>query len=98
MHYVQGFIVNGVETKQVACIELNGKPNAATEGKVGLLAIDISSPSHEVYVCVAVKGAIYTWEMVTGAIPDMSNYYTKTEIDNLVGVNLAEIDNLLGGG
>ena len=37
MHYVKHFKINGVDTKQVACIELQGAPNAATEGAVGVL-------------------------------------------------------------
>lgn len=61
MHYVKHFSINGIDTKQVACIELHGKPNAATEGAVGVLAIDVDSPQYEVYKCVAVNGSIYTW-------------------------------------
>ena len=64
MHYVKHFNINGVDTKQVACIELQGKPNAATEGAVGVLGVDMTSPTHEVYKCVAVKGSIYTWELL----------------------------------
>lgn len=102
MHYVKHFNINGVQTKQVACIELKGKPNAATEGYVGVLGIDITSPTHDVYKCVAVNGAIYTWELLTGEMPDMSNYYTKEEVDEkVVNVDLSsyytkeEIDNKL---
>lgn len=111
MHYVKHFNINGVQTRQVACIELQGKPNAATQGHVGVLGIDITSPTHDVYKCVAVNGAIYTWELFTGEMPDMSNYYTKeetnemakdyytkTEINNLIGVQINEVDALLGGG
>ena len=65
MHYVKHFNINGVDTRQTACIELNGKPNAATEGSVGVLGLDITSPTHEVYKCVAVKGSIYTWELLS---------------------------------
>ena len=72
MHYVKGFNVNGVYTKQVACIELNGKPNAATEGYVGLLGMNMSSPTHDVYKCVAVNGAIYTWELLSSGLSIMS--------------------------
>ena len=68
MHFVKQFNINGVDTKQVACIELQGKPNAATEGAVGLLGIDMSSPLHEVYKCVAVNGSIYTWELLTNGL------------------------------
>lgn len=72
MHYVKHFEMNGVDTKQVACIELQGKPNAATEGAVGLLGIDVSSPTHEVYKCVAVNGSIYTWELLSSGLSIMS--------------------------
>jgi len=65
MHYVKYFDINGVETAQIPCIELNGAPNAATKGVVGLLAMDMSSDTHELYKCVKVDGAVYTWESVT---------------------------------
>lgn len=72
MHYVQHFKINNVDTKQVACIELNGKPNAATEGYVGVLGIDMTSPLHDVYKCVSVNGAIYTWELLSSGLSIMS--------------------------
>jgi hypothetical protein len=72
MHYVKQFKINGVDTKQVACIELKGKPNTATEGSVGLLGIDMSSPLHEIYKCVAVKGSIYTWELFSSGMSIVS--------------------------
>lgn len=72
MHYVKHFDINGVDTKQVACIELPSKPNAATEGSVGLLGIDMSSPTHDVYKCVAVNGSIYTWELLSSGLSIMS--------------------------
>lgn len=65
-HFVKKFDINGVKTKQVACIELHGAPNAATKGAVGVLGIDVDSPAHEVYKCVAVNGAIYTWQLLSG--------------------------------
>jgi hypothetical protein len=65
MHYVKYFDINGVATKQAGCIELRGKPNAATEGCVGVLGMDMSSPTHDVYKCVAVKGGLYTWELLS---------------------------------
>lgn len=68
MHYVKQFNINGVDTKQVACIELQGKPNAATEGCVGVLGIDVTSPTHDVYKCVAVNGGIYTWEFLSSGM------------------------------
>ena len=72
MHYVKQFSINGVDTKQVACIELKGKPNTATEGAVGLLGIDMSSPLHEIYKCVAVNGSIYTWELFSSGMSIVS--------------------------
>lgn len=68
MHYVKHFNINNVDTKQVACIELHGKPNAATEGALGVLGIDVDSPLHDVYKCVAVNGSIYTWELLSSGM------------------------------
>lgn len=65
MRHVKRFEINGIKTRQTACIELNGKPNAATKGQVGSLAIDVTSPLREVYKCVAVNGNTYTWELLT---------------------------------
>lgn len=73
MHYVKEFNINGVATKQVACIELHGKPNAATEGYVGVLGVDVDSPTHDVYKCVAVNGSIYTWELLSSGLSIMSS-------------------------
>lgn len=72
MHYVKEFHINGVATKQVACIELHGKPNAATEGAVGVLGVDMDSPLHEVYKCVGVNGSIYSWELLSSGLSIMS--------------------------
>lgn len=72
MHYVKEFDINGVGTRQVACIELHGKPNAATEGCVGVLGIDMDSPLHDVYKCVAVNGSVYTWELLSSGLSIMS--------------------------
>lgn len=68
MHYVKQFCINGVNTKQVACIELQGVPNAATEGAVGVLGMDMTSPTHDVYRCVAVNGSVYTWELLSAGM------------------------------
>lgn len=72
MHYVKQFNINGVDTAQIACIELRGKPNAATEGAVGVLGIDVVSPTHEVYKCVAVNGGVYTWELLSAGMSIIS--------------------------
>jgi hypothetical protein len=68
MAFVKGFDINGINTIQTACIELQGRPNAATEGAVGLLAIDMSSHTKDVYKCVRVEGAIYTWELLSSGM------------------------------
>ena len=76
MNYVKHFSINGIDTKQVACIEVQGRPNAATEGAVGVLAMDMSSPTHEVYKCVAVNGSIYTWELLSAGMSIISSNIT----------------------
>lgn len=72
MKYVKLFKINGIDTKQVACIELQGAPNAATEGAVGVLGMDMTSPTHEVYRCVAVNGSVYTWELLSAGMSIIS--------------------------
>jgi len=72
MHYVKQFKINGVDTRQTACIELQGAPNAATEGAVGVLGIDMTSPTHEVYKCVARNGSVYTWELLSAGMSIVS--------------------------
>ena len=73
MNYVKQFNINGIDMKQVPCIELQGKPNAATEGAVGLLAIDMVSPFHEVYKCIAANGNIYTWELLSSGLSTIAS-------------------------
>ena len=77
MHYVKQFTINGVDTKQVACIELQGVPNAATEGAVGVLGMDMTSPTHEVYRCVAVNGSVYTWELLSAGMSIINAIITR---------------------
>ena len=72
MNYVKHFHINGVNTSQVACIELQGAPNTATEGAVGVLGMDMTSPTHEVYRCVAVNGNVYTWELLSAGMSILS--------------------------
>ena len=64
MKYVKHFDILGVDTAQIPCIELQGVPNAATVGAVGLLGMDMTSEGHEIYKCVAVNGSVYTWECI----------------------------------
>lgn len=79
MHYVKYFDILGVQTAQVPCIELQGVPTAATEGVVGLLGIDVTSESYELYKCVKVDGGVYTWESITRGKDGTS--LTKAEVD-----------------
>ena len=65
LSYVKFFDVLGVETAQIPCIELQGAPTAATEGVVGLLGMDVTSESYELYKCVKVEGSVYTWKSIT---------------------------------
>ena len=83
MHYVKHFNICDVDTKQVACIELHGKPNAATEGAVGVLGIDVDSPLHETYKCVAVNGSIYTWVELVGE-PEINEDELNAMLDELL--------------
>lgn len=62
MDYVKSFDILGIDTAQIPCIELQGVPNAATVGAVGLLGMDVTSEGREIYVCTAVNGAVYTWK------------------------------------
>ena len=73
MKYVKNYRFAGVDSKLTACIELQAPPNTATEGEVGLLAIDLSSPTHDVYKCVAVNGVIYTWELLSSGMSILSS-------------------------
>lgn len=76
MNYVKYFTIKDVDTKQIACIELQGRPNAATEGAVGVLGMDVTSPTHEVYRCVAVNGNVYTWELLSAGMSIISAVVT----------------------
>lgn len=66
MVYVKHFNILGIDTAQVPCIELQGVPNTATEGAVGLFGMNMASADHEIYVCIAVNGNVYTWIPLKG--------------------------------
>ena len=80
MHYVKHFNILGVNTAQIPCIELQGVPNAATEGAVGLLGMNMLSDDHEIYVCVAVNGSVYTWMPIKDGKDGVS--IVKTELNS----------------
>lgn len=66
MVYVKHFDILGIDTKQIPCIELQGVPTTATEGAVGLFGMNMLSTDHEIYVCIAVNGNVYTWIPLKG--------------------------------
>lgn len=66
MQYVDKLDINGLETRLTTCIELHGRPNAATKGAVGVMGVDVDSAEHDIYVCVAVNGSIHTWVRWSG--------------------------------
>lgn len=80
MNYVKKLDINGVETRLTSCIELHGAPNAATAGAVGVLGIDVDSPTHEIYKCVAVYGSIHIWEVFVSGGGNVD----QGEIDDLI--------------
>lgn len=92
-HFVKKFNINGVKTRQIPCIELHGRPNAATRGAVGVLGIDVDSPAHEMYKCVAVNGAIYTWEEMsdTASLPKIVNVLSNPSGDYSADASFEEI-------
>lgn len=79
LSYVKFFDVLGVETAQIPCIELQGAPTAATEGVVGLLGMDVTSETYELYKCVKVEGSVYTWKSITRGEDGTS--LTNAEVD-----------------
>lgn len=91
--FVQKLDINGVKTRQIPCIELHGRPNAATRGAVGVLGIDVDSPAHEMYKCVAVNGAIYTWEEMsdTASLPKIVNVLSNPAGDYSADTSFEEI-------
>ena len=80
MNYVKYFDILGVNTAQIPCVELQGVPNTATEGVVGLLGINVLSDEHELYKCVEVKGGIYTWMPIKNGKDGVS--IIKTELND----------------
>ena len=76
MKFVKDYKFNGVDTRQTACIELQAPPSAATEGAVGVLAINVNSPTYEVYKCVAVNGSVYTWQLLSSGMSILSSRTT----------------------
>lgn len=80
MHYVKHFDILGVDTAQIPCVELQGVPNTATEGAVGLLGMNMLSEDHELYLCVAVNGNVYTWQSLKDGKDGVS--IIKTELND----------------
>lgn len=81
MKYVKSFSILGIDTAQTSCIELQGVPNSATEGAVGLLGVNMLSDEHEVYLCTAVNGSVYTWQCLKDGKDGAC--VVKTEINDI---------------
>ena len=81
MKYVKSFNILGIDTAQTSCIELQGVPNSATEGAVGLLGVNMLSDEHEVYLCTAVNGSVYTWQCLKDGKDGAC--VVKTEINDI---------------
>lgn len=64
MEYVNAMQVGGREVAFVACIPMSGKPSKTTAGEVGVLAMDTSSATKDVYKCVAETEDGYFWELL----------------------------------
>ena len=64
MNYVEGYDLFGKETIQISCIKLNGVPTTTTEGAVGLLGMDVTSETKEIYKCTNVENGVFTWELI----------------------------------
>ena len=90
MHYVKHFDILGVDTAQIPCIELQGVPNTATEGAIGLLGINILSDEHELYVCVAVNGSVYTWKPLNKGEDGVSVVRTELNEDCELIITLSD--------
>ena len=89
MVYVKHFDILGVDTAQIPCIELQGVPNAATVGAVGLLGMDMTSEGHELYVCTAVNGSVYTWQSLKDGKDGVSVIGTHINLNGELIVTLS---------
>ena len=87
MNFVESFNLLGVDAKQISCLCLNGAPTTSTEGAVGMLGMDITSETYDLYKCVAADGGVYTWERIENAQNNSENisfpeieYYNLTDV------------------
>lgn len=64
MNYIESFDLFGVPARQIPCIKNNGAPTTSTEGDVGMLCMDTSSATYDLYKCVSAYGGHYTWKKV----------------------------------
>ena len=62
MNYVKHFNLFGTEARQITCLELEGVPTSSTEGEVGVLGIDVTSDTLDLYKCIYAKNDVYAWE------------------------------------
>ena len=64
MNFVEHFNLLGLDVMQISCIKLSGAPTSSTEGAVGMLGMDITSESYDLYKCVSAENGEYVWESV----------------------------------
>ena len=100
MNYVEKFNLFGVEARQKPCLTGTGAPKTSTEGAVGELYMDTDTGA--LYKCVSVGNGGYVWEPAGsgGGSADLSNYYTKDEVNELTllpGTNLYDKSGVIDG-
>ena len=83
MNYVKSFNLLGTEVHQLPCIELNGVPTESTEGAVGLLGMDITSESKDIYKCVSAENGMYVWELLSNKGVTIDEEQLKDTMYNL---------------
>ena len=65
MPEIDHIIVNGTRADIPVTKLLPGKPTTSTVGRVGQFGMDTTSEKHDIYKCIAAKGSVYTWELLT---------------------------------
>ena len=88
MNYVKHFNLFGTEARQITCLELEGVPTSSTEGEVGVLGIDVTSDTLDLYKCTYANNDVYAWEKVVKDIIQTAS--SNTEINDL-DVNNGEL-------
>lgn len=77
MEYIDSLDIFGTEARMIPCIKNNGVPTSTTEGAVGMLCMDISSASYDLYKCVSASNGNYTWVKIVDV--------DKAYVDEVIG-------------